>query len=121
MAVRRLGGDAKFEQTLAGSESSRIISGWLLILFGDRYFANVEYASLGKNAREEDLDWLQAFPALQSLTLSEIPLTEDGFSRLVGLDKLEQLRLSKIGIVDQGVHALAQLPALRTACHLTPF
>lgn len=106
--IRRRGGSVSW-----GTEpqAKGIISGWLDLFLGDAYFAEARHVEWRPHTAE-DLDLLQAFPSLESLSLRGPEVTDDAIHRLAGFRELRALQLAEAVIGEPGLEALKELPNL---------
>ena len=67
-------------------------------------------------ATEAILDVIRTLANLEQLALVNVPITDAGLSRLVGLDRLEILDIESAKLEGRGLACLARLPRLRELC-----
>ena len=92
-------------------EATGVISGWLHLVLGDEYFAEVCSVTWNLGS-EEDLELLRDFPGLTGLRLVGPAVTDAALRRLTGLAQLDGLTLDGGVISEHGLESLAELPNL---------
>jgi Leucine-rich repeat (LRR) protein len=106
--VERLGGKVIFAEP---PEATGVISGWLHLIFGDEYFADVSRVFCRLRS-EDDVELLHAFPEVTHLRLSGPRVTGATLERLAGLSQVSELKLSEAVISPRGLQSLTKLPQL---------
>jgi Leucine-rich repeat (LRR) protein len=84
---------------------------WLRRLLGNGFFSEVSGIEFHK-ATDAQLEYLDALPQLQYLTLTGNDITDAGLIHLKGLTQLRSLFLEKTKITDAGLAELQDLPHL---------
>jgi Leucine-rich repeat (LRR) protein len=106
--VQRRGGRVRLADP---PEATGVISGWLHLVLGDEYFAEVCSVTWSPGS-EEDLELLHAFPRLTGLRLAGPAVTDAALRRLKGLAQLNGLTLDGGVLSEHGLESLTELPNL---------
>jgi hypothetical protein len=83
-------------------------------LMGDHYFSSVVAVPIPYHATADvNVDVLDAFRSLRSLSLNGTHANDDDVRKLTRLNEIEVLRLSDTDVTDDGIQWLVRLPKLR--------
>ena len=103
LAIERLRGSLRYNDSLSGSSARRWLAGWL----GRDMIASVDAVYLGGTAASDaDLACLEKLPGLRELVLTSSAISDAGLEQLRELRQLESLDVRFTAVSDAGVEKL---------------
>jgi hypothetical protein len=97
-------------------DAYELTPGWLRLVLGDDFFAEVTEIDYGLSfsgkAEDKDLEYLSGIHSLKTLILRETKITDIGLERLKDLRQLTLLNLESTRITDAGLRHLKNLKQL---------